>query len=189
MRSVFSFVMIILLLLSCSYRTKKIHNTIEKMRTSPVLIPYGQMTCWTNDSLKQTIPWKNSKLMLVHYLDSTTCSSCYLKKNCMIESVVKLEEKTNNKFYNLYIVNPDKKTMNTLAEEYSNREIPQTIFIDTTNVFLQANPHIPLEDIYHTFLLDENNNVILVGNPYLNDKVMDLLLSLIEDRLGIKLNV
>lgn len=30
---------------------------------------------------------------------------------------------------------------------------------------------IPLESMYHTFLLDENNKVILVGNPIANDKI------------------
>lgn len=185
MRSVFSLMMIVLFF-SCSSRTKETYNMIEMMRTSPVTIPYDQMNSWQNDSLRETPPWKNSKLVLVHYIDSTMCSSCYLRKICMIESTFKLEEKTNNEFRNLYIINPDKKAKNTLAEEYSIGLIPRTIFVDTANVFLQVNPHIPLEKMYHTFLIDENNCVILVGDPYSNEKLMDMLLSIIENRLGIK---
>jgi hypothetical protein len=62
--------------------------------------------------------------------------------------------------------------------------IPQTIFIDSTNIFSIKNPNIPLETKYHTFLLDPNNNVVLVGNPITNEKIREIFLAIIEKKLG-----
>ncbi len=40
--------------------------------------------------------------------------------------------------------------------------------------------------MYHTFLLDENNNVILVGNPMINKKNEDMMLAIVEEKFGKK---
>ena len=36
----------------------------------------------------------------------------------------------------------------------------------------------------HTFLLDENNNVLLVGNPLENEKIKKLFWQIVEEKLG-----
>jgi len=48
------------------------------------------------------------------------------------------------------------------------------------DAFIKENPHIPLKGIYHTFLLDENDSVILVGDPFKNEKMEKLLQKVIE---------
>ena len=39
------------------------------------------------------------------------------------------------------------------------------IYIDNGNLFRKNNRNIPFDERMHTFLLDENNKVILVGSP------------------------
>ena len=73
-----------------------------------------------------------------------------------------------------------------METDFQEKTIPQTIFVDTANVFTESNPNIPSESMYHTFLLDENNNVILVGNPIVNEKIADMLPSIVEEKLGKK---
>lgn len=48
----------------------------------------------------------------------------------------------------------------------------------------KKNPHIPSEQIFHVFLLDENNDVILVDNPKFNPKVEEMLLAILEKKLA-----
>ena len=38
--------------------------------------------------------------------------------------------------------------------------------------------------MFHTFRLDENNKVILVGNPMLNKQIEDMMLSIVDEKLG-----
>lgn len=44
------------------------------------------------------------------------------------------------------------------------------IYMDTTGVFRRTNPQLPSNPMLHTFLLDENNEVLAVGNPLENEK-------------------
>ena len=37
---------------------------------------------------------------------------------------------------------------------------------------------------FHTFLLDENNNVLLVGNPLDNEKIEEMFWQIVEKKLG-----
>lgn len=50
------------------------------------------------------------------------------------------------------------------------------------------NPNIPSESMFHTFLLDENNKVILIGNPMVNKQIEEMLVLIVEEKLGIKFN-
>ena len=45
-------------------------------------------------------------------------------------------------------------------------------------------PHIPFQDpMFQIFLLDEKNEVILVGHPLFNTKVEDALLEMLKEKL------
>ena len=58
---------------------------------------------------------------------------------------------SNNEIYNIFIINPDSKTKKVLESKYSDNLIPQTIFVDSANVFMEANPNMPSESMFHTF--------------------------------------
>lgn len=38
--------------------------------------------------------------------------------------------------------------------------------------------------MFHTFLLDEDNNVLLVGNPLENKKIEEMFWQIVEEKLG-----
>ena len=46
--------------------------------------------------------------------------------------------------------------------------------------FLKLNPHIPSERRFHTFLLDNNNNVILIGDPTKNRKIKNMIYNTLQ---------
>ena len=58
------------------------------------------------------------------------------------------------------------------------------ILLDTLREFEKLNPHLPKNRALHTFLLDENNNVILVGNPLHNKKIEEMFYKIVEEKLG-----
>lgn len=173
-----------LLLFSCKSNNEEIKNNIQQMRSSPIIIPYGEMECWTTDSLLKIAPWENAKIKLVHYVDSAKCSTCYLGKIIIFEEFLQLENDYHGLFCNIFIANPNKKDLFRLKIEHMNNRLPQTVFIDTTHAFLSRNHNIPDETIYHTFLLDENNKIILVGNPIFNENIKKKAKRLIADRIS-----
>jgi hypothetical protein len=44
----------------------------------------------------------------------------------------------------------------------------------TTPAFPRANPHIPTDERLHTFLLDRDGKVVLVGDPANNSELWEL---------------
>lgn len=161
-------------------------ETVEKMQQKAIEIPYDRMACWTNDSILEISPWKKAKMKLVHYIDSATCSTCYLQKAATNEFLHSMERLSKKEFYNVFIINPDKKTRTRIEDDFKEKQIPSTVFLDSANIFMELNPNIPSESMFHTFLLDENNKVILVGNPMVNQQVEDMMLAVMEKKLGKK---
>ena len=58
------------------------------------------------------------------------------------------------------------------------------VYVDTLGVFEDANPQIPSGGELHTFLLDRDDNVLLVGNPIWNEKIEEMFWQIVEERLG-----
>lgn len=48
--------------------------------------------------------------------------------------------------------------------------------------FASANPHLPPSSILHSFLLNEKNEVVVVGNPARNNKVKELMLNTMKSQ-------
>ena len=54
------------------------------------------------------------------------------------------------------------------------------VFIDTLSFFRRHNPQIPKDRMFHTFLLDESDSVVLVGNPMQNNQIDNLLKQIVD---------
>jgi hypothetical protein len=174
------------LLSACNSQKKELQEEVEKLQSKAIEIPYEQMACWACDSIVAISPWNKAKLKLVHYLDSATCTTCYLQKAAINEFICRIEKMSENEFYNVFIITPGSKAKKRLKSDFLDKRTPQTIFVDSANVFIQMNPNIPSESMYHTFLLDEENKVVLVGNPMLNKQIEDMMLPIVEEKLGKK---
>ena len=58
------------------------------------------------------------------------------------------------------------------------------VYVDTVNAFLNENRNIPKSSLLQTFLLDEQNNVILVGDPTSNPRIKKLFWRIVKEKLG-----
>lgn len=178
--------MICIIFSACDSASCRMKNIMRKMQSVPINLSFDKMVCWTTDSILLVCPWKHAKYKLIHYVDSTTCSSCYLQKMALQEELFSMEKETDNGFYNIFVVDPAKNNSNIqrLKLEYDNKKLPSTIFLDSGGVFSKENPNIPKEFLYHTFLLDKKNNVVFIGNPIANPSVKKKMYDII--RTGLK---
>jgi len=76
--------------------------------------------------------------------------------------MVKLEKNVNIRF--VFIVESSKGDADFLYRNMQITQLNHPIYIDSLNAFRHANPSFPIESMFHTLLLDEENKVILVGN-------------------------
>jgi len=168
---------------SCTNPASKMAETISEMQSRPVSIPYKQMSCWINDSIQDERPWENADLKLVVYTDSFNCSQCTLKKMYLWKDFVKLEKKYFNRFYIFFIIQSGPNSTYALSQNLHYTELNHPVYIDSTNVFIKTNSHIPSEEMFHVFLLNEKDSIVLVGNPLFNPKIEELLLKQVDDRM------
>lgn len=114
-----------------------------------------------------------SELKLIAYTDSTGCLSCRINKMNMWIPFLKYAEMYDGrlKFYFIYHPTLD---IRILRDAMMLNPIDYPVIIDEKGSFEKLNPHLPKDEIFHTFLLDENNNVILVGNPLYNKEIEKL---------------
>ena len=182
---IFSLLFSIFLCVGCKSSKEKIEDTINQMKSTPVSIPFSYMSCWINDTIQIDRPWENAKLKLVVYTDTSSCSKCTLKQMYLWNDFVELEKKYKNDFYIFFVfqTNPGINSKK-LALDFDLIEFNHLIYVDSLSMFSSDNPHIPFQDpMFQIFLLDEKNEVILVGHPLFNTKVEDALLEMLKEKL------
>ena len=74
------------------------------------------------------------------------------------------------KFYFIFSTPKSDKVRNALKTNFFN----YPVLIDEKGEFEKLNPHLPKNKAMHSFLLDKNNNVIMVGNPIYNKEIEKL---------------
>ena len=116
----------------------------------------------------------------VLFSDSTECSSCQLRTIYQWRDYYYLEEAGKASFCFILAPKASQNDNQILLSQIP--DIGHIIYLDTCNAFLRANPHIPSNPLFHSFLLDENDSVILVGNPIRNKKIEELFFKILEEK-------
>ncbi len=109
------------------------------------------------------------------YTDSTGCTACKLNFYDWMLKIKSLESNKDVSFL-FYVHSQNYKTFtNALKGE----EFDYPIFYDTQNVLANQN-HFPKNERFHTFLLNESNHVVLIGNPLGRENMWKLYLQQID---------
>ena len=127
----------------------------------------------------------NTPLKIICYIDSTGCTKCKMQLYMWVTFITDLHKLSAYSVpivYNICSTNLTKIT-NLLIDEGFN----YPVCIDISDSLNKLN-HFPSDPRFHCFLLDENNRVILIGNPVQNPKIKELYLRTICERLGIEYN-
>lgn len=125
-----------------------------------------------------------SDLKFVVYADSVDCISCGINKMHMWMPFIKFSKLYNGKIKFYFIFHPTDKSINNIKTSFKQTELDYPMLIDKNGDFEKLNPHLPKNKALHTFLLDENNKVILVGNPLYNKDIEKLFYKITQEKLG-----
>ncbi len=115
-----------------------------------------------------------TKLKVVNYQDKAGCTTCRMqpaKWEAFIKSI-----DTIASIQIILVVESD-----SIGIKFP--RLP--IYHDAAGKFNKLN-HFPADERFHCFLLDEDNRVILIGNPVQSPKIKELYIRTICERLGIE---
>lgn len=176
------FLMLVVMSLSMeSCRNQEsIEKTILSMSQQPVILPLEEMDCCTPEISQHhwyeplvNVERNESAYKLVVFTDSTQCSSCFIGHLSIWNDLLEWEDSGLLDF--IFIVEPKFGEHQRIAELLHSSILNHSVYLDTYNSFRLSNPQLPQNSIYHTFLLDNDNHVVIVGDPVRNAKIKDMM--------------
>lgn len=165
----------IILLLSCTEHHRK--KQIEQLFSTEIILPdTSSLFNKALDSINLNIPAK-----MVVYFDAETCASCALSRIWEWDEVSHITQANNGKYQTLFIFTPKQKDLSTVKRVFQGMHMEnKLVYIDDRQDFITNNPTIPEDAMFHTFLLDRKNKIVLVGNPVHNEKLWELYKNTID---------
>lgn len=159
----------IILLLSCTEHHRK--KQLERLFSSEIILPDTSFLFNKDlDSVNLDIPAK-----MVVYFDAETCASCALSRIWEWDEVSHVTQASNGKYQTLFIFTPKQKDLQTVKRVFQGMHMEnKLVYVDDRQYFITNNPTIPEDAMFHTFLLDRENRIVLVGNPVHNEKLWEL---------------
>ncbi len=163
----------IVLVSSCS---SSVNEELGQFRHKTIMFPESGLLkkYYSPDSVK------HSTVKLVKYISGDDCTSCML--NAMIH-----EEKLNRStdLYSMleevYVISVTKAFLDKIESKLYMGRTEACVYIDTCNAFLSANPQIPDNEMFHTFVINNEGKVLMVGNPFQNEKMEALFKKVIAN--------
>lgn len=173
---------LLFMIISC-HNEPRLSKKLSVLQSRPITLPLNNdLMIYNVDSM----PFNKvtEKLKYIIYSDSLDCTSCMINNLSSWNSILEYCEKYNGKFIFQFIFSPHKKDLHQISMLIKHSGFKYPIMIDTKKRFEKLNPHLPKDRLLHAFLLDENNNVILVGNPLRNKKIKEMFYKIMEEKLG-----
>ena len=164
-------VLVVACSLTCCSNKHAIRDKIALMKSSKIDICLDSMMCVTKST---DIDENLSKpFRLIVFVDSSSCSLCEIRKIWKWEAFLKEKERSN--FIGLFVIlETNRKKMADIKETLESDGISCPVYLDYKFSFLRNNPHVPNNHLFHSFLLDKNDSVILIGEPIQNKTIENL---------------
>lgn len=154
-------------------------DIIQQMKSAPIIFPDNVLTMYNGRDTNMR-EYKNTRLKLVLYIDSTTCNTCFIDKLYLWKDLFDFRNQFNEELSLYFLLESSSSTLAQISFSLRKQELNYPIRIDTLFQFSKLNTHIPTSPVYHTFLLDKDNKVLMVGNPMTNKKMEKLFMEVVN---------
>ncbi len=160
-----------------SEQERKMEAELRQFKENTIVFPDNMIAkiCEGKTPLDTTLLNRSSKLVV--YVGPDGCTDCKLRSLMPLYMFI-LENRHKENFGVVVIIHSD--DIETAEFVLSDLRFRHTVFYDVDGSFVRLNPQLPVDERYHTFLLDKRNRVVLIGNPTHNEKLKDLYLAEID---------
>ena len=151
----------------------QLFDEIERLQSKPIdLSTCVNSVCFDrgNEIESQEI---ESQFKLVVYVDSFSCSQCFISHMIEVEDCFKDFEALGVKSF--LIIEPSVEKMEEIKSLLRKYRYPFDIFLVENSCFSKANPHLPSSSTLRSFLLTPGNDVVVAGDPARNKKIKELM--------------
>ena len=162
---------------SCRNNEKdKIARLVTEWQGKEVLLPENSIfTIQGKDTVQVET---NAVHKILVYVDSTGCTSCRLQLHKWEEMITEFDSIFKGSVQFLFYLTP--KSVKDARYITRRDNFFHPVCLDLNNEIGQMN-QFPKEEIFHTFLLDADNRVKVIGNPIHNKAVRSLYIDAITE--------
>lgn len=162
-----------------------VESTLSRMYSTRINLSLSGMECFPNSVVaSEDVNTINSTSLykLIVFTDSTECTPCNISRikdwNDVAQDVFS-DYGDNAKL--IFIFSPPQKRIQEIRKIVKESSEGWTIYLDTANVFQNANKQIPENRLFHTFLLNEDNEILCVGSPLYNDNMRHIYKKILKE--------
>lgn len=151
-------------------RRETIARAVEQWQGRTVQMPEGTVfTVQARDTVAMDVHAPVHKVLV--YVDSTGCTSCRLQLHEWKKFIAEVDSATQGRVPFLFFLSP--KSVKEARYITRRDDFTHPICVDMQNRLDSLN-HFPKVEMFHTFLLDRDNRVAVIGNPIHNRAVREL---------------
>ena len=163
---------------SCNdYEKAKIARLVTEWQGKEVLLPENSIfTIQGKDTVQVAA---NAKHKILVYVDSAGCTSCRLQLHEWKKFIVEVDSAMGRHVPFLFFLSP--KSVEEARFITRRDDFTYPICVDMQNRLDSLN-HFPANEMFHTFLLDGDNRVAVIGNPIHNRAVRQLYMKTLTGR-------
>ena len=182
MKKYFSIIYLFIFVVCCKSNYKdETRQLVEEWQNKNIIFPTETNVYIKNEKIVQSFS-DDKRLKILSYTDSSGCLSC----NMMLQAWKMFADYIHSAFKNpveiIKVAYP--RNQKDIIFELVKSDYQYPVFIDMNDSLNKLN-HFPDDERFHCFLLDENNHVVLIGDPILNPNIKDFYCRIISERLGI----
>ena len=164
---------VFLCIIPCSCANNKFAKDVTQLMGKEIRFSTDWDVVWKR---KDTIlaDFMDVPVKMVVWIDSIVCSSCQIGKMYEWAEHTKYADSLAQWFHIVFLFSPKKEEQQRVNIALKANRINYPVFIDKHATFVNLNREIPKNRRLHIFLVDKNNNVVLVGNPLYNPTLWEL---------------
>jgi len=174
---------VLLIFDSCNQKSKETKQRVDQYLGKSIHLPKDSEVLFKDSLYHNFKLMKDTSALKITTLLWGDCHSCIkdLEKWEELYQIAKNEK--NLKIY-FYLFASDIKTFR--KNLYTKKIYKYPLILDTGYVYMDRNDLAMEHKNFQTFLLDEKNKVVLIGNPTSNKKLRELYMNEINKRLGMQ---
>jgi len=167
----FALVIFTLLLLSCT--NNRLAKDVYGFMGQEITLSMDWEAVWRGKDTVLT-GFAEAPVKLVVWYDSLLCGSCEVVNISAWSSIVTEADSLLPHFKIVYLFTPKRDDFRSVNIALKADKLDYPVFIDQRGGFVKQNPKLPKNRRLHTFLLDRNNKVVMMGSPLHNPFLWDL---------------
>jgi hypothetical protein len=161
-----------------SKNNKDISDFISSWQNKEILFPENLVfTHYAEDTVEYKIPDDEYKIIV--YVNPSDCTGCTLQLAAWKYFLTYIDSAFNRNIPCLFFANPPQILDLIILLERGEWETP--VCVDNNNEFAILNK-IPVNPSFQTFLLNEQNRVVVIGNPIQNVEIAKLYIKQITEK-------